>query len=212
MRLINLEAVVPGLREARQSERMNRAMAFAGLSVPVLGQECVPLTPRHRLAFQLAGNAFAHGLGERAMEGDVFQFLWALNPAWRRGQPITWAATAAWRKIKATVKRTPLGIQRRAVMEYLAAMLQDLPEGNDRPASHNPATNYVHWMAAELYFYMRACGMSRAQYEAESYLVLQQLYRAHRLDTDDDATFINASDRLVSQWQRQMQKGAGRAN
>lgn len=212
MRLINLEAVVPGLRGARAAERLNRAMAFARVTRSVLGIECVPLTPRHRLELQLGMNAFSCGASMEALEGDVFQFLWQLNPAWLRWQPITLRATVAWRKIKAVVKWVPIEDQRRAVMEYLAAMLQDLPECGGERDSANPAEGYVHWMAAEAAYYMRFFNYTLETYKDESYLVLQQLYRARELATDPDATFINASDRLVSDWQRSMRKAVAREN
>ena len=55
----NIEDVVPGLAEARRAERLNRALAFAGVTRTLAGVEILPMTPAHRLTLQLLGTAFA---------------------------------------------------------------------------------------------------------------------------------------------------------
>lgn len=212
MRLTNPETVVPGLREARENERMARYCAFAGLSLPILGLECVQLTPRHRLEFEMAGNAFS--VGVEAGRADVFQFLWRLNPAWRKGQPITWAATRAWWKIHRVIYNTSAVRLEGAILDYLGMMLQDLPEGDanlGRSRSVNPDGNYVTWIASEADFYMRTYGMGLEEYRHMPYLVLQQLFRVYRMATEEDPSFINHSDKILNSWVRRtaaaMRKG-----
>jgi hypothetical protein len=206
MRLTNPENVIPGLREAREAERFARYAAFAGLSLPILGLECEQLTPRHRLEFEMAQNAFS--VGREASRADVFQFLWRMSPAWRKGQPITISATLAWWRIHRVIYRHPLPDIEAAILDYIGMMLQDLPEAEagSGSGSVNPSSNYVTWVACESDFYMRTYGMMFSEYYRTPYLVLQQLYRAYRLATEDNATFINSSDRIVSAWIRTHRK------
>lgn len=83
-------------------------------------------------------------------------------------------------------------------------MMQDLPEGGDDSASTNPPEAYVHWMAIEQNFYLsRYTGFSPEIYKDTPYVELQQLYRAHRLATEEHPNFINYSDTLVGRWQRE---------
>lgn len=206
MRLNTLEALVPGLRAARFSERLNRALAFSGITWTVCGVEILHLTPRHRLELQLSGNAFEFNL--RPMEGDVFNFLWRLSPEYRRSG-FGFAGMMKKARLRLLVKRmrkSPalLRLAESQVLKYLVAMRQDLPEEMGGGVSSNPPEAYIHWMATESFFYMQHLKISLEDYMDTPYLVLQQWFRCFRLANEEDVNFINASDRLVSEWQRSM--------
>lgn len=202
MRANILEDIIPGLREAREQERLNRSLAFSGVPWTVCGQDAVVLTPRHRLEFQLVRNAFA--VGGQPTLADVFQFLWRLNP---RFKVRVWFGSRSWfarRKLSRAVAKMDMDQASRGILGFLAAMLQDLPEGSDGTPSSNPPENYVHWLAGEMNFYLtRYNAFSMQTFMDTPYLVLQQLYRAHRLASDEHPQFINRSDRMIGAWQRE---------
>lgn len=203
MRATNLEDIVPGLREARAGERQNRALAFSGVTWTVCGRQIVALTPRHRLELQLVRNAFA--VGAPASPKDLLQFLWRLSPDFRRNPwPGTGAWFAEWGLARACAGFDPVRATRE-VYAYLAAMLQDLPEGGAERDTINVPENYVHWMAVEANFYLsRYPSFTLSSFMDTPYLVLQQLYRAHRLEHEEHPNFINESDRLVNEWHRRV--------
>lgn len=206
MRANTLEDIVPGLREAREGERLTRALAFSEVTWTVCGQQCVVLTPRHRLEFQLVRNAFAAG-GGIPSKADVFQFLWRLNPRFKkRVFPLSPSAFDRMRLLMA-VRKMDMHDAIRGILGYLGAMLQDLPEGSAGGDSSNPPENYVHWLAGEMNFYLaRYNGFTPTSFMDTPYLVLQQLYRAHRLAVEQHPQFINNSDRMVGRWQREQIK------
>lgn len=202
MRANSLEDIIPGLREAREKERQNRALAFSDVPWTVCGLDVVVLTPRHRLEFQLVQNAYA--VGGLPTRKDLFVFLWRLNPAFKKQ---VWFGLTAWfarRKVSRAVRTADLGEAREQVVAYLAAMIQDLPEGSGDRNTVNPPELYVHWLAGEINFYLKNYnGFSIALLMDTSYLVLQQLYRAHRLASESHPNFINESDRIIGRWQRE---------
>ena len=210
-----LENIIPGLREARAEERLNRALAFAGLTRTVCGVELVPLTPRHRLALQLVQNAFACGPATLPLAGDVFAFLWLLSASYGPPSvlPNPVRAFRQW-KLRRHVRRLDLPRAVREIQETLAAQLQDRPETGAEERGWNAETS-VHWMAAEASFWVNIHGgFTLESYLSTPYLVLQQLLRAYRMNHPkvsyerdgtavvEDVSFINASDRLIGNWQR----------
>lgn len=199
MRPIDLEAVVPGYRQARQRERLNRALAFADVPWTICGFNCVHLTPTHRLELQLANNAFALDIAPK--DGDVFQFLWRLNSSFCR-PPLSLKAWWERNRIRAALHSIHVPKAVRAIQEYLVAMLQDMPEQGEATNSVNPPQNYVHWMASEARWFAVHMGMPLSEYKATPYLVLQQFSRAHRLATEESPQFINASDAIATEWHR----------
>lgn len=205
MRATQLEDVIPGLREAREQERQNRALAFSDVPWTVCGLEVVVLTPRHRLEFQLIRNPFASG--GNVTHKAIYQFLWRLNPAFKKR---VWFGSAAWfarKQVTKVAASLDIDEARFEILSYLGAMLQDLPEGGDGEDSSNPPENYVHWLACEMCFYLkRFPGFTREMLMDTPYLVLQQLYRAHRLEIEKHPHFINESDRLIGDFMRQRRK------
>lgn len=208
----NLEAIVPGLGELRALERTNRALAFAGLGHKVCGREVRPLTPRHRLTLQLLQNAFTAPAAV-PLEGDVFQFLWVLSPAYRFGEGGRVAAEVRQWLLRRHVRRLNVGTASREIRVYLTNQLQDLPE-SDLGAGSDVST-WVHWVAMDAAFWMETFpSFTLERYLATPYLVLQQLYRAWRVHNPrvttaengravvEEPSFINASDRLLGKWQR----------
>jgi hypothetical protein len=208
----NLETLVPGLAEARQAERQNRSLAFAGLTHTLCGVEVMPLTPRHRLALQLLRNAFTTHI--EPMQGDVFQFLWLLSPGYI--SPLSGRRMAAeWRqmRLRRHVRKLDVLQAVREIKAYIVAQLQDMSE-----TSAEGSTDFgpwVHWLAYEATFYVNVYrGFTLESYLQTPYLVLQQLQRAWRINNpkltrgtdgslvEEEPQFINASDRLVSTWQR----------
>ena len=196
MRLTDLKARIPGFKEAQDREHLNRALAFANVPWTLLGCEVVQLTPRHRLEMQLGGNAFARGLAP--LQGDVFQFLWRLNPAFQ-ARLTTIRSFRAYRRLKQAVRGIPTERAAREIAGYLAAMLQDMPEVSTN-GSDDTADNYVHWMAVESLVFMTGCGLKFAEYLDTPYLVLQQWHRARQVGRDNSPPFINESDRIANRW------------
>lgn len=215
MRIPDLEAAIPGLRECRETEHYHRAAAFAGLTWTIAGCEIVALTPRHRLELQLARNAFT--CGAPAARGDVFQILWRLNPYFHR-RPSLLHTPRAWlarRRVQRAVARCDLGDTQRQILTYIVAMFQDMPErAVNTPRGEAPAMtgNYIHWAGSDAAaFLTRFTGFSVDAYLDTPLLVLQQLMRAWRLansTTDDPPTFLNESDRLVCRWQEDVTRAA----
>ena len=183
---------------------------MAGVPWTISGLLVVPLTPRHRLELQLAGNAFA--VGSTVTKLDVFNILWRLNPDFARAP--RWLS-AAWRKRRAVfraVKTADIGTIRTEILLFLDAMLQDLPES--REASDGGGLGgYVHWLGNEEHFYCSTYGgITPAACKDIPYLELQQLFRAWRIEHERDdegkptePQFINRSDALVNRWQRTIQ-------
>jgi hypothetical protein len=206
MRAQNLEDLVPGLREALESERLNRSLVFCDVFTwTVCGCELVHLTPRHRLELRLAGNAFTRYA--RPLAGDLFAFLWRLNPAFTRKpllHPMCWLAFVKvwWRVVVADLDRAE-----REVHRYLAAMLQDVPEENLATEHRSSeAAKAICGESGDAYFYLTAL-KSLPALDGKSYmdtpcLVLDQLWRAWKFDTDDNPQFSNRSDELATAWHR----------
>ncbi len=206
MRPTDLEALVPGLREARATEHLNRALCFAGISWTIAGFELVPMIPRHRLELQLAQNPFFVG-GKIPNNADVFQVVWRMNPDFVRKIKSLWVLLA-----KAALKRKTLRMTRTvnltaslAISDHLRAMTQDLPEGMDGERNSTyPPERYVHWMAGEMGFFLRNFqGFTPETYLDTPYLILQQLNRAYRLAKENHPDFINESDKLAGRWIKQ---------
>lgn len=216
MKATNIEDVVPGLREARASERTNRALAFAFLTHSLLGVEVCAITPDHRLRLQLIRNAFVFA-GVDPMPGDVFQFLWCLSPRHAAN-----AGRFGWceeRRIRRLARTVDLSIAARTIHTYMADQLQDAPEISD--GALIPA-HYVHWMAAEASFWLNIHGgFTLETYRRTPYLVLQQLMRAWRCNhpritqnedgssSVEEPNFINGSDRILGNWQRARNREIG---
>ena len=210
----SLEEKIPGLRETREAEQQNRALAFSGLTHSIFGVEVCPLTPEHRLELQLVRNAFTLADVE-PLEGDLFQFLWVLSPARsQNGTKAGWITGAlAKRRLKRLVTRENRAKLARAVASYLADQLQDAPEGDADGRSID--TNAVHWMASEMSFWVEVHGgFTPESYRRTPYLVLQQLHRMWKINHPKiefnkdgsssvvEPQFINRSDRIVGAWMR----------
>lgn len=209
MSSVNIEKYVPRLAELRAQERQNRALAFAGLTHTVCGREVLPLTPGHRLHLQLLQNAFAVA-GADATLVDVFVFLWVVSP---RNVGGVESARAQY-FLKQDVMNFDLRESVDDISRYLLDQLQDVSNGSSSEGRDNSA--WVHWVAQEAAFYITIHGgFTLEQYLATPFAVLQQLFRAWKLNNPDmertkdgkvlvrDPMFQNASDRLVRQWHRQ---------
>lgn len=75
---------IPGYAEAQDSERVDRSLAFLGISERIAGVECAALTP-HRVEFLRAfSNPFI--VGGVAKTGHILQFIWLVNPDFQVGK------------------------------------------------------------------------------------------------------------------------------
>ncbi len=206
----DFEALVPGLSEARRTERLNRTRAFLGLTATVCGVEVVPFDPRHRLALCGVENGFVMS-GEGGAE-DVLQFLWHMSPLWeRRDQP---EGMSERERLKALVLAGPVGEMARQVRVYIASQLADPPElQGDGGEAAPDYSNHVSWFAIEASFWMNVHGgFTLESYARTPYLVLQQLRRAWKVNNPDreflpngssvvdHPVFRNFSDRLAADW------------
>lgn len=201
---INIEELVPGVRELRARERHNRAIAFSGITRTVCGIEIRQLTPRARIELQLLRNAFAMP-GAEPLAGDVFALLWILHP--KREEL---GATVRQWQLRRRVKRLALTSATREIRIFMVEQLQDLPESAAVGADHSP---WVHWMGAEASWWISVHGgFTFETYLRTPYLVLQQLFRGWKINNPDvtyspagvmtieEPQFINGSDRLIGRY------------
>lgn len=202
------EKVIPGLKERREQERANRALAFAGITHTVCGREVLPLTPGHRIKLQLLGNGFAVN-GKDVDLSDVFVFLWVLSPHNRPG--IEGARQQHF------LKEDVMGLDLRAcvveIVAYLKDQLQDSTENTGGEGRDMSA--WIHWAAAEASFWASQFGWTEEKVINTPYLVIQQLFRAWKVNNPDcermkdgsvivrDPVFFNSSDRLIQDFRRQ---------
>ncbi len=210
-------ASIPGLAELRAQERLNRALAFAGLTHTVCGLEIAPLTPAHRLGLQLVGSAFVRG--DEPSLADIAQFLWFLSPDYERpaARPGFWAKrkNAKLERRRRAIAKHVAGLDESVagweVKRYLAGQLQDTPATSLEGGSDQSA--YVHWIASDASFWLNIHGgFTLESFLATPYLVLQQLMRAWQCNhptyhrnpdgsvTAEEPTFINRSDQLLGNW------------
>lgn len=216
MQAANLEAIVPGLAEARAGERLNRGLAFAGLTHTVCGVEVLPITPFHRIGLQLVQNPFAvRGEPNRAA---VEQFLWFLSPSYPGpGKQARIQARCRRWLLSRRLRRLPERAAVAAVWAYLAEQLQD--SGEFRANDGADHSRWVHWAAFDASFWLcEHGGFTLEEYLHTPCLILQQLYRAWRVNnprlvrspdgsvTAEEPTFINASDGLAGRWHRSQQE------
>jgi hypothetical protein len=207
----NLDDVVPGLREQRAREEMARALAFSGLGVTVCGIEIDHLTPLDRVKLRLLKSAYLYS-GLKPLKGDAFTFLLFLSCQHRRG-----GLLARWkekRRVAKVVRSLSLADLSREIKTYLEDAFQDLPEG-DGEKTIADRTEHICPIAIECSFFMSEYGMSIEQIMRTPLLVLQQLHRAWRqshMDRDEEAGFINESDRMIGKAFKKSLKSHGRNN
>lgn len=205
----NLE--VPGLAEIRMAERLNRALAFAGLTHTLCGVQVRPLTPGKRLGLQLLRNAFASAA--EPLRGDVHTFLWFLSPHWQPGGS-RGRVLRDFRQflLRRRVRRLDLPAAVREIRIYIAEQLQDLPEETTGGGGVDHS-NWIHWVAQDASFWMNVHGgFTLEAFLNTPYLVLQQLHRAWKVNHPDvtitssgqvvvdEPQFINESDRVFGQF------------
>lgn len=214
MQINDLERLIPGLAEARAAEQRNRALAFVGLTHTVAGIELVPMTPRHKLALQLVGNAYAVGRAAEASAVDSFQFLWCQSEAYaKRWDRLAWLSRMDRRRIAKIVKRSDHAELRAMISAYIYSQVHDFPEhDNDESPDYR---NSIHWAGIEAAFWINIHGgFTLESYMGTPYLVLQQLMRAYRANHPkrvqnqdgswaiEHPTFNNGSDRIVGLFHR----------
>lgn len=213
-----LENIVPGLAQARAMERHFRGLAFAGLAHRVCGVKVPALQPRHRLALQIVGNAFATDAGAAVTRAAIVEFLWFLHPKCDLPRISPTRALAHWR-LRRHARRLNIDSATLEIRRYIATQLQDSSTNDIGPASGGDSPDYsgaIHWMAAEAGFWIGTHGgFTFESYLRTPYLVLQQLERAWRIahppirhdehtgrSSIDWPQFRNFSDRLVTRWHR----------
>ncbi len=221
----DLEKIVPGLAEERAKERINRALAFAGITHTVCGLEIMSLTPAHRLGLQLVGSAFVRGA--EPTYADSAQFLWYLSRDYAPPEPclageepeelkaidaknarLTRRRESIARHL-ATLNEHTAGLE---IKVYLSSQLQDIP-ASAFDAESVDYSNWVHWVAMDVSFWLNVHGgFTIETYLRTPYLVLQQLYRAWQCNhpkttrnpdgtyATEEPTFINRSDQLIGNW------------
>jgi hypothetical protein len=214
--MARIEALVPGLLEARAKEQENRALAFAGITHRVCGREIRPLTPRARLELQLVRNAFFLRDGKPDV-ADVFQFLWTLDPGRLplQGLARPLSEIRQWR-LRQYVRKLDLGKAFREIRAYLVEQLQDEPADYVDDGTRADVGAWIHWIASDAGFFLSIHGgFTLEAYMETPYLVLQQLIRVWQANNPrlsrntageivaEDPAFINSSDRLISRWHLQ---------
>ena len=203
----NLEKMVSGLREQRELEQQNRALAFSGVGPTVCGVQLDHLTPLDRLRLGLINNAFLY-VGLKPLKGDCYSLLVLMSSKMRTGGKL--ARYFERRRIARVVKRSDFAKMVREINEYLKASFQDrieaVGDGEGKIIQDRP--KHILPVASDAAFYMVKFGFTLEQYLATPCLVLQQLHRAYRQARDgDDNSFVNESDRMIGRALKKMQKG-----
>ena len=216
----------PDFHAARVAEQRRRLLTHAGLAEPLTlplrsrpgctaRVALVPLTERHRLELSLAGNAFF--CARAPLLGDVLQFLWRLNPAFRRpagtcpNLPPTdagrsplrtrlraWLARAA---LARAVRRVDLFAAELAIRAWLETTAQDTlgdAGPGDGFALARSAAAPAHCFADELVeYFARTYGLAPAAILDLPVMLVHQLLRARALGQEDgDLAVFAPSDAL----------------
>ena len=216
---------------AREQEMRNRYMAHLKLAHPIelrmlpdgdrATTRMIPLTERHRVEMRFIRNAFFTGTAP--LLGDVFLFLWRLNPDFCRPTPArawavrelvrksfhfqrlwfalgTWRSAAAHRRLTRLVRRCDLFAAEEAIYAWLGIAEQDAPGvPTDEPLRASrikPQSCYPDHLVE---YCTHKYNMSPTAILDAPCALLYQLYRAHILSLPDGELEVFApSDRLLS--------------
>lgn len=176
--------IIPGFAEAQDSERVDRSIAFIGLTELIAGVKCAPLTPFRVELLRAYGNPFIVG-GIVSIE-SILQFLWMVNADFKLGSDYTDAFIE---------KHAGLDIEsaRNGIDEYLDRAYLDAPSGSTEKPFFAPAAGMVVAMSDEPFRWT----MERTL--ATPLAVLYQLIKCR--DKSQLATVINRrSDKVASDW------------
>lgn len=187
---------IPNLAEAIAAENANRDEAFVGLGEVIYGElEVLQMTPKHLLILDGCGNAFVTGKEPEAT--DIAVFLWVLSPEF----------TIDSKKrdtFLAKIKELPVKPLLDGIKQYLEKTFQDAPTGaggNGKP--------YASWVAILIDAFAAEYGWTP---EIVVNIPLRQLYQLidakNKRKYGNDYIKINKSDRIISDWLRELNEKA----
>ena len=199
------DTIPKGNTSAREAARRVRAfLPEAIVGGTLFGFEIRPLTPRVSLELRIAGNPCIHGLMDKP--SDVSQFLWRLSPRFcRPSSRLRWFLTTLHRhRIQRAARRLNPLTATLALHAWLEEQFQDAaPAEIKEGAPTAPASGFsgeaglVHWFAAQY-------GWDEDKTLDTPFSRLWQYWRASQNQAGHQVVSIPPSERLVSQWFRNM--------
>lgn len=195
---MNLYEIIPGYRDAVEREQSGRDAAFAVETETLFGVEVLPLTARHFLLLDGCDSAFV--TGGLPLHSDVARVLWILQPNFKPGD--TRARDKFLKRIRKLLK-TPFGYSL-AVAEIRAFIddaFADSPAsgGGDSPGYVSWIAHYVDLLAHEYHWTEREILNLPMKRIFQYVRMIQKRYNVRAL-------FINASDRVRTEWLREQNK------
>jgi hypothetical protein len=185
---------------AQRQEKLARLVPFLIGEMPFCGDLIKHLTPRIAGELSLIGNAFICG-GEPT-RGDVFNFLWRLNPAFARPEALSLRARFIRWRLKWVVSRVDLARVRVKIREYLDDQFLDSHTGV-KADDKDEKPEKVTWLAYRAYFFMSHFGMSYIDFMDTPIPVLNQLQKAYLICHGREDEMINKSEIIRA---RELQK------
>ncbi len=185
---------IPGLRDAVESERFSRDLAFAEVPEDICG---IPVRPLDWLRFarlSIIGSPFVCG-GE-VTPGEVAAALWLLSPD---HSPSRWRRWLFMRRIR----RIPYLKLCEGLDRYFAEALEDAPGGDATTC----APSYFSGLAAYVDCFAHEYGWPTEQVMRLPRKQLWQLLRCIQSRHGKTTFFNSKSDRVRGDWLRQQNEG-----
>ncbi|MBM3758407.1 MAG: hypothetical protein FJW38_31095 [Acidobacteria bacterium] len=186
----DLRQLIPGYGDAVESERMARVASFLRAPDAIGGIAIEPLSVRHILILELAGNAFV--CGGHLLPADVVQFLWVCSPHFKPGD------NAARDALVKRAGLLPFDDTAKSILARISAAFADMPATRE----HNGTTeSYWHWAASLVDVLASQYGWSEQSILDLPMSRAFQYLRIIRKRTEPDLPLFNPmSDKVKSDW------------
>lgn len=195
-----LEQLIPGLADLRVQEREAELKPWLAPERLLCGVWVRPLTLRHVLELEFAGNRF-YSRGEVPQRADVYLFLWRLSVSFTRSPRLFSAAWWARRSIKRIARRRTERALVRSVQGFIAESEQDRPpakRGDPNAVIGMEQEPGFHWAASYVNFFGEEYAWPDDKTLDTSISKLNQLYRAHRAYHGSPIPSFRRSDRVIA--------------
>lgn len=199
-----IEALVPGLNEARQLEEDWRALSYVEDFAPhtLLGLPVRHISLRVLHELQIAGNPLVRG--GSAARADFFNLLWRLNDNYCRSGSLRWWATfptrvSIWLRIH---RHRSMRQAHAEVLEFIAMHYLDAPPHVQEEANAGRVKNVRQskgytWLDSYVDFFAEHYGWTRAEVLDAPMPLIFRLYRANRVRHGVDMPSACPSDKMV---------------
>jgi hypothetical protein len=203
--------LVPGLREACETEARLRDDAFLGAPEFICGIEVEPLTLDRFILLNAFGSPFICG-GRPVRADDVALFLWVLSPQYSRAMavqralwPLSRQAARGWLLVSRCIfvrrlRRLDAAQAIEAVQDYVDTALFDAPKGGSKRSG-----GLAYWsMFASIVLAIAAeTGWTENAIRKMPVRRVWQYWRMVRVRKDPEAHVFNPlSGRVITEWQR----------